>query len=451
MKSQLKNFHRLNKFIVLLVDIILVHLGYIISYIIKFNFTFPKRNFLPYYDLIPEITIVTVLLLNLYGLYTITMKTMGEIAFSLGVSLFLLQAFTAVSTFFVRHFAFPRSIFIYAFFVQFLLLIGWRFSVLKVFKKIQGVTYVLLIGDIKKTKEVSEKLYSISRGWIEVKNIISPYDENLEWHLSQVNTVYILSNIDENVKSQLIKKAIEFKKHVFIVPEIRDIMVCKSRFIYFDDIATISIEPPDLTSEQKLIKRLCDIILALVTLTLALPFMILIALAIKIDSKGPIIYKQKRITEGEREFYVLKFRTMVKDAEKMTGPVLATEDDPRITRVGRFLRSVRLDELPQLINVLKGEMSFIGPRPERPFFVEQFKKSYPEYTFRHTVKAGITGLAQVFGKYATTPEDKLRLDLIYIKNYSIVLDIKILLLTIKTIFTKEASQGIKKASKEAHS
>lgn len=448
MKSYIKNYHKLSKFFVVLMDILLVHAGYIIAYIIKFNFTFPEKNFMPYYTLIPQITLFTLVLLNIYGLYTITMKTISEIAFSLGLALMLLQFLTVVSTFFYRHFAFPRSIFIIAFFVQFLLLLGWRGLVLYVFKRVQGVKHVLVIGEMPKAQEFAQKLQNISKGWIDVKYVLEPKTiDDLVEYIKLVDTIYLYSKMDENLKSEIVKKAIEFKKHVFIAPDLRDILVSRARVIQFDDVATLSIEQPELTSEQKLIKRVCDILLASVALVIAFPVMILIAIAIKLDSEGPVIYRQKRVTEGEKEFYVLKFRTMVKDAEKMTGPVLATENDPRITRVGKFLRATRLDELPQLINILKGEMSFIGPRPERPYFVEQFKKLYPEYSLRHNVKAGLTGLAQVYGKYATSPEDKLRLDLIYIKNYSVFLDIKILLLTLKTIFTKEAAEGVKAENK----
>jgi len=372
------------------------------------------------------------------------MKTISEIAFSMVLALMLLQFLTVVSTFFYRHFAFPRSIFIIAFFIQFLLLLGWRGLVLYVFKRVQGVKHVMVIGEKMKAQEFAQKLQNISKGWIEVKYVVEPNSiDQLIPYIKAVDTIYVYSKMDENLKSEIVRKAIEFKKHIFITPDFRDILVSRARVIQFDDVATLSIEQPELTSEQKLIKRVCDILLASVALVISFPIMILIAIAIKLDSEGPVIYKQKRVTEGEREFYVLKFRTMVKDAEKMTGPVLATENDPRITRVGRFLRATRLDELPQLINILKGEMSFIGPRPERPYFVEQFKKLYPEYSLRHNVKAGLTGLAQVYGKYATSPEDKLRLDLIYIKNYSVFLDIKILLLTLKTIFTKEAAEGVK--------
>lgn len=170
--------------------------------------------------------------------------------------------------------------------------------------------------------------------------------------------------------------------------------------------------------------------------------MLVVSILIKIDSRGPIFFKQDRVTENGKTFYVYKFRTMVENAEKLTGPVLATDNDPRITKIGNILRATRIDEIPQIINVFSGNMSIVGPRPERQFFIDQYLESTPEFAFRTAVKAGITGLAQVSGKYTTTFEDKLRYDLMYIKNYSFLLDMKILFKTIKVVFTKEASAGL---------
>ena len=160
------------------------------------------------------------------------------------------------------------------------------------------------------------------------------------------------------------------------------------------------------------------------------PILLVTALAVKLDSKGPVFYRQTRITRGGKEFDVLKFRSMRQDAEKLSGPVLAQEDDPRVTKVGRIIRSLRIDELPQLFNVLKGEMSLVGPRPERPYFVDQFIERNKYYALRHNVRAGITGYAQVYGKYSTNFTHKLRFDLLYIKNYSIGLDLQILFQTV---------------------
>ena len=170
--------------------------------------------------------------------------------------------------------------------------------------------------------------------------------------------------------------------------------------------------------------------------------MLITAILIKATSKGPVFYKQIRITKDQREFNILKFRTMSATAEKDSGPVLATANDARVTTIGKYLRSLRIDELPQLINVLKGDMSLVGPRPERPFFVDQFNKENPYYYLRHNVRAGITGYAQVYGKYATDFNSKLNFDLVYIKKYSFILDIKILLQTIKILFDKVSSKGL---------
>ena len=175
------------------------------------------------------------------------------------------------------------------------------------------------------------------------------------------------------------------------------------------------------------------------------PVMLLIALAIKIDDGGKIFYKQKRLTIDAREFYVYKFRSMIADAEKDGVPRLATDKDSRVTRVGKFLRKCRLDELPQLINILKGDMSIVGPRPERPELTEKYEREMPEFKFRLKVKAGLTGYAQVTGVYDTTPYDKLKMDLMYIEKYSFVMDLRIVLMTIKTmIFPGEMNSKLKK-------
>ena len=186
-----------------------------------------------------------------------------------------------------------------------------------------------------------------------------------------------------------------------------------------------------------------DIAVSIPAIIILLPLMALTAVAIKADSKGPVIYSQERVGQYGKTFKVYKFRSMKQDAEAQSGPVLAKEGDSRITKVGRFIRATRIDELPQLFNVLKGEMSIVGPRPERPFFVEQFIKEKPEYAYRHNVKPGITGLAQIAGKYNTTAYDKLIYDLIYIQEVSIKTDLIIMLQTLKVLITKESTEGVK--------
>jgi sugar transferase (PEP-CTERM system associated) len=184
------------------------------------------------------------------------------------------------------------------------------------------------------------------------------------------------------------------------------------------------------------LKRLADILLSVLGLILAAPLIIVISILIKTSSKGPVFYRQQRVGQSGKCFTLIKFRSMREDAEAVTGPIFADKDDLRITRVGKLLRTTRVDELPQLLNVLRGEMSFVGPRPERPFFVEQFAKEIPYYSQRLSVKPGITGWAQVYYPYGATIEDaveKLRLDLYYIKHMSLILDLLIMMKTLKII------------------
>ena len=202
----------------------------------------------------------------------------------------------------------------------------------------------------------------------------------------------------------------------------------------------------DILSKKKkalMVKRVFDIVMAASLLIILSPIMFVIAIAVKLDSKGEVFFRQERVTQYGKIFRIYKFRTMVVDAEKLCGARLASEHDPRITKVGKFLRACRMDELPQLINILKGEMSIVGPRPERPELAEEIEKEMPEFALRLKVKAGLTGYAQFYGKYNTTPYDKLKLDLTYIRNYSFILDLKLMLLTPKILLLKESTEGIK--------
>ena len=187
-------------------------------------------------------------------------------------------------------------------------------------------------------------------------------------------------------------------------------------------------------------KRALDIIFSLFILVVFMPVLLLIALLIKIEDGGPVFFKQARCTKDARVFDILKFRSMVVDAEK-NGVTPCTDGDVRITRIGRFIRKTRLDEMPQFINILKGDMSIVGPRPERVEHVKEYVKEVPEFAYRMKVLGGLTGYAQIYGKYNTSAYDKLRLDLLYIENQSFTLDLKLILLTIRTVFTSESTEG----------
>jgi exopolysaccharide biosynthesis polyprenyl glycosylphosphotransferase len=252
----------------------------------------------------------------------------------------------------------------------------------------------------------------------------------------------IVGDIPSHERNRIIKDCFALGVRTYSVPKISDILLRSSTdFNLFDSPLLLS-RNNGLQIEEEFGKRLLDIVLSLIGLIITSPIFLIVAVSIKLTDHGPVFYRQKRLTKDGKEFMILKFRTMVVNAEKLGGPQLATEHDPRILPVGRLLRSIRLDELPQLINILRGEMSMVGPRPERPEIAAEIEKQIPEFRYRLKVKAGLTGYAQVYGKYSTTFYDKLKLDLTYIRNYSFLLDLKLIALTPKIMFIKEASEGI---------
>jgi len=221
-----------------------------------------------------------------------------------------------------------------------------------------------------------------------------------------------------------------------VVPDLYDVVMGQVRTHQIYGFPFIEIFPQLMAPWEWTVKRILDILISLLILVVSIPLSLVIALAIRLDSKGPIFYTQERVGKDGKIFRIIKFRSMIPDAERFSGPVWATKNDPRVTRVGRVLRKLRLDEIPQFLNVLKGDMSLVGPRPERPFFVEKLKKIYPFYTRRLLVKPGITGWAQIKGSYDQTIEDvkkKLEYDLFYLENMSFRMDLKILIMTVYII------------------
>lgn len=252
----------------------------------------------------------------------------------------------------------------------------------------------------------------------------------------------VLWDIPTAERNHLLKYCYSRSIRVYMMPKIPDVLVKGSDQLHLFDTPIFLTREYTLSVEQRIVKRLIDIICSLILLVIASPFMLITAICIKCYDKGPVFYKQIRCTRDGREFRIMKFRSMSVDAEKDGVARLATKNDKRITPVGKFIRMVRIDELPQLLNILMGDMSFIGPRPERPEIIRQYMEDMPEFAFRMKVKAGLAGYAQVYGKYNTTPYDKLKLDLCYIENYSLWLDLKLMLLTLKILIKPESTEGV---------
>ena len=257
------------------------------------------------------------------------------------------------------------------------------------------------------------------------------------------HSVVIACNLDPARQIRLRERCLDGGAEFCVIPGMWELGVHKSRAFQFGDMLALRFRRLGLTWEQKVYKRLIDVAVSFCAVALLfLPTALLAAIIFLQDRRGPI-FAQERLTRDGRVFRLYKLRTMVPDAERRTGPALAAYEDPRVTPFGRFLRRSRLDELPQFINVLKGDMSVVGPRPERPYFHDLYSSTVPEYKHRLSVKAGITGMAHVYGRYDTRPEERIRLDLHYIGNFSLLLDIKIMIETGRIMLSRSYAEGLK--------
>ena len=252
----------------------------------------------------------------------------------------------------------------------------------------------------------------------------------------------VIWDMPTHERNKVLKHCYANSIRVYTMPKITDVILLGAEELHLFDTPILLTREYSLTLEQRFIKRMIDVVCSVILLIITSPIMLVTAIIIKAYDGGPALYKQVRCTQGCREFEIMKFRSMSTDAEKDGVARLAQKNDSRITPIGKFIRKVRIDELPQLINILRGDMSFIGPRPERPEIIEQYMEIMPEFAYRMKVKAGLAGYAQVYGKYNTTPYDKLKLDLTYIENYSLWMDIQLMLLTLKILFWPDSTEGV---------
>ena len=251
-----------------------------------------------------------------------------------------------------------------------------------------------------------------------------------------------VSGVSATLRNGIVKYCVEKNKACYFVPHTGDVIISGAEHIRSFSVPICRARRSKPAPEYLLLKRAMDILLSLVAIIVASPFMALTALAIWGYDRGPILYKQVRLTKDGKKFRILKFRSMRQDAEKDGVARLASEHDDRITPIGKLIRAIRFDELPQLFNILKGDMSIVGPRPERPEIAEQYREELPAFDLRLQVKAGLTGYAQVYGRYNTEPQDKLKMDLMYINHASMAEDIKLIFATVRILFMRESTAGI---------
>lgn len=317
----------------------------------------------------------------------------------------------------------------------------WTLSVNWIFSKLFPPRSILLLYeeydptpllkkvDSRRDRYHIRKSMNVEDGWDEITEEMKHFD------------AVFLCDIHSALRNKLVKYCYSQGIRMYITPKISDIIIRSSENMHMFDTPLLLSRNNGFSIEERFVKRLCDILISLTALILASPFMLVISILIKMCDGGPVFFRQERCTIGGKVFSIHKFRSMIVGAEKEGEVIPATEEDPRVTPVGKFLRKTRMDELPQFIDILKGDMSVVGPRPERVEHVEEYTKEIPEFVYRLKVKGGLTGYAQIYGKYNTTAYDKLKLDLMYIQNYSILLDFKLIIMTIKIIFMKESTEG----------
>lgn len=256
------------------------------------------------------------------------------------------------------------------------------------------------------------------------------------------NEVVFAVGIDAALRDKIVNFCIKEGIQCYVAPHVNDIVMAGAEYMQMFNTPIMRVHQASPSPEYLFIKRAFDIVGSLIGIIIASPFMIITALAIKVYDGGPVLYKQVRLTQERRKFVMLKFRSMCPDAEKDGIARLAGACDGRITPVGRVIRAIRFDEFPQLFNILRGDMTIVGPRPERPEIAEQYEDVMPEFGLRLQVKAGLTGYAQVYGKYNTEPKDKLQMDLMYINNMSLIMDMRLIFATVKILFLPESTEGV---------
>lgn len=381
---------------------------------------------------------------NVYGGFRVGYYRVSDVIYSQLLSLIFVNVITYAEVSLMDRRLLNPIAFIVMTILQIVFSIFWAYFSNKIYYKIfPPMNVVIVYGNenvnnfIKKMgkrwdKYKISKLVNVNCGYEEIMNQVKGYD------------AVVIYDVESYIRNRILKECYKRSMSVYMTPKISDIIIGNSDAIHLFDTPLFLSKNVGMSFEQKLLKRFFDIAISLIAIVITSPIMMLVALFIKVSDGGPALFKQNRLTVDDKLFEIYKFRSMIINAEEDGIPKLTSKEDSRITSVGKIIRKIRFDELPQLFNVLKGDMSLVGPRPERPEIAKAYIDVVPEFEFRTKVKAGLTGYAQIMGKYNTTAYDKLKLDLMYIEKFSLLLDFKILLMTIKYIFTpsnEESTEG----------
>ena len=387
--------------------------------------------------------LLLVLFMSMYGAYHIRQSRTRELVFSFGLAIVI----TNTVLYFVMCLISLRMVSPVAVLVttilQWIVVLGLFVLFRIVLPKLEPeIPAVFVRGTEKEGHEIARKFdrrrtrYSFSASvsgdtpWPELKEALEPFG------------VIIIGRVADTTRRNIIGYCFRNGKKAILLPSMTDILVGSASSIIMSDTLLYDLNTQETDAVYQAAKRALDIVASALGLVVLSPLMLFAAAAVKLQDGGPVFYRQLRLTRGGRKFYLTKFRSMIVNAESGTGAVLAGKEDSRITPIGKFLRASRMDELPQLWNILRGDMTLVGPRPERPEFYEKICADYPEFDYRLKVKAGLTGYAQLYGKYNTTFQDKARLDMYYIQHASFFWDLQLIFYTLKIIFIRESTEGV---------
>lgn len=424
------------------IDILIIFgANYLCFYIFKDTLDNFYINYYSFLNVFPWMAFGYIVLARVFDLEKPKDFSFFGIAYTITIIIFILVFFTMAMSFLVRGLSYPRSVLFLSSLMEIFGISIWYWIANRIYQSVNETNKVLIIGETR-AKELARKLLSSDTMWSNVKAICYHKSEQLERYIDQCDVALITEDVSEDRKQNIIKTCIEKGKRAVYEPKNKEILLFNSSMLQVDDSPMLSVKELGISTSAESAKRIIDVLVASVGAIVFIVPVIFIYIILKSTGKTAF-YVQERVTRGGRIFKIYKFRTMIENAEALSGPTLAQDSDSRITRFGHFLRATRLDEVPQIFNVLIGDMSIVGPRPERPFFIEQFAKEIPEYNLRHRVKAGLTGLAQVQGRYNTSVRDKLKYDLLYINAYSLILDIKLILQTLNILLRKDSTEGVK--------
>lgn len=417
------------------------------SFAVCWYLYYAPRTYSPFFNkgnwaIVALFAVVYITYCKVYDALIISINQASEVIYSQALAIGIADAVLYVITFLLTKFV-PNSIpLLLTFLCQFIMAGIWTLTARKWYFKVFPPKRTAVIYDKRPGLETLVSEYGLRKKFdILVTASVDAYLKNPK--ILDGMEVVFLSGIHSHERNVILKRCIQEGIGIYVIPRIGDTIMSGAKQMHMLHLPILNVEWQNPPTEYLIVKRVMDIVIAGIALIIASPFMLITAIAIKAEDGGPVLYKQKRLTKGGREFYVFKFRSMRVDAEKDgIARLSAGDNDDRITPVGRIIRKCRIDELPQLFNILGGSMTIVGPRPERPEIALQYMEELPEFALRLKGKAGLTGYAQVYGKYNTEPYDKLQMDLMYLAHPSIVEDLRIMFSTVKILFMPESTEGI---------